>query len=97
MEIFLSAGLSTNIYLFQRTKIRYFDSEKPSTYSNSGDFSKLNFAVLIGGGIDYHIKDRLSFRLEPIFRRSITPNSDSLVKEYQYSIGSNLGLLYALR
>ena len=96
VKIFVSAGFSTNIYLYQRTKVIFDGSDETSSSSSSGELSRLNFAVLIGGGIDYIINNRLNFKLEPIFRRSITPIVDAPIKQYQYSIGANFGLYYKL-
>jgi hypothetical protein len=33
-------------------------------------------------------------RLEPIFRYSLTPLADAPIKQYNYSIGGQLGIIY---
>ena len=96
VKISVSAGFSTNIYLYQRTKAIFDGIDETGSSSGSEELSRLNFAVLIGGGIDYIINNRLDFKLEPIFRRSITPIVDAPIKQYQYSIGANFGLYYKL-
>ncbi len=96
VKIFVSAGFSTNIYLYQQTKLSFVGSDETNLSTSSGDFSRFNVALLIGGGIDYDIGKRLIFRLEPIYRRSVTPVVDAPIKQYQYSIGANFGLYYKL-
>jgi len=96
VDLFVSAGVSANIYLSSRAIFKLEDPEETQTTSSSGDLSQLNMAVLIGGGVDYEISNRLNLRIEPIFRHAITPVVDAPIKEYQYSIGTNFGLYYTL-
>ena len=97
VKLFVSAGFSTNIYLYQQSKLSFVGSDVTNTSSGSGDLSRFNVAILIGGGIIYDISKRLIFRLEPIYRRSVTPIADAPIKQYQYSIGANFGLYYKLK
>ena len=97
INLIVTAGFSTNIYLYQRTKVSFVGSDETNSSSNSEDLSRLNVAVLLGGGIDYNINQRLKLRVEPIFRYSIMPIVDAPIKQYQYSIGVNFGLYYQLK
>lgn len=96
-NLFVSAGFSVNIHLSNQTIVHFVGSEEKQTWSNNVDLSRVNMAILIGGGIDYSINDKLNLRLEPIYRRSIIPINDASVKQYQYSIGANFGLFYKLK
>lgn len=96
VDLFVSAGVSANIYLSQRATCKLEDPEETQTISSRGDLSQLNMAVLISGGIDYEISNRLNLRIEPIFRHAITPIVEAPIKEYHYSIGANFGLYYTL-
>ena len=97
VQIFVSAGLSTNIFLFQRTKIKFEGSDESDASSSFDGMTRLNFAFLLGAGIDYKINKMLNIRAEPIFRHSITPIVNAPIKQYQYSCGVNFGLHYTLK
>ena len=98
-KLFLTAGISTNIFLGQKTtSILYYgnrDSEKRKT-NVSSDFSKINFAYIVGFGIDYPVTDKLNFKLEPLFRHSINSVIKAPIKSYLYSTGVNIGIYFKL-
>jgi hypothetical protein len=96
LKLFVSAGISTNIFLVQKRVKNEFNPDKTSTYFMSEGFNRLNIVVLLGTGIDYYITEKLNLRFEPIFRYSLTPLNNETIKDYQYSIGANFGLYYKL-
>ncbi len=99
LKLFLSAGVSTNIFLLQKTTsvLEYNDghSEKNNSVIHSG-FSRINLAVIGGFGINYNLTNRFNFRLEPVYRRSLTSIIKAPVKDYLYSAGLNVGIFYKL-
>ena len=96
-QFFISTGISTNFFLYQRTKVSFVGSNESSISISNGGLSRLNLALLIGVGFNYQINDKLKLRTEPIFRHSINPVAEGPLKRYQYSIGCNIGLTYKLQ
>jgi len=100
LKLFLSAGVSANIFLtYKQTSIQEFSdgrTEKHTSGSIYNNFSKVNFALLAGLGIDYDLNNKIRFRLEPIYRRSINSIIDAPIKSYLYSAGLNAGIYYKL-
>lgn len=98
-KIFLSAGVSSNVFLFQKagTVLEYMDGhkERNSSFGNPG-FSRINLALLAGFGFEYAFSDKLHLKIEPIFRHSITSIIDAPIKGYLYSVGMNSGIYYSL-
>ena len=97
LKLYVSAGISANFFIKGRTKTESEYSGKTNiTYldADNDKFSKLNVELLAGLGADYDINRHFKLRLEPIFRRSLSPLSDSDIKTYLYSGGLNLGVYY---
>ncbi len=95
-KIFISAGLSTNLYLYRRTKVIFEGSDVTNTSVSWGELTRLNVSVLIGGGADIRISQKLNFRVEPLYKQSIISIVDAPIKQYQYSFGVNFGLYFRL-
>jgi len=99
LKFFISGGVSTNIFLTQKTTstLEYSDGSTETINSSSNSLlSKVNIVALGGFGIDYNFTNRLNCRIEPTYRRSIIPIADTPIKQYQYSFGANVGLFYNL-
>ncbi len=98
INAFISAGMSFNLFLYERDIIKFIGTDQSGTSKGFGDeLSKINFACQAGAGIDYDINKLFNLRFEPVFRSSIIPIADAPIKQYQYSIGVNFGLLYKLK
>ena len=97
LNLFVSPGLSTNIFWVQKRVHSEFNPDNEETYFMSEGFNRFNMAVLFGTGIDYFFSKKFNLRIEPIFRYSLTPLNNSELKRYQYSIGANFGLYYKLK
>ncbi|CAN5124463.1 hypothetical protein BH09BAC5_BH09BAC5_18900 [soil metagenome] len=96
LKFFVSGGLSTNIFLFQKTTsiLEYSDGHTKTNNSTGGGLSRINFAVVAGLGINYDLTSRLTFKIEPIYRRSITSIVNAPIKGYLYSAGINTGIYF---
>lgn len=98
-SIFISGGISTNLFLQEKTTstIEHSDgSNTNSTQPVNSELNMINLAGMIGIGFESAFGKRLSFRIEPIFRHSITSIIDAPIKGYSYSLGMNFGLIYKL-
>jgi len=100
IRFFITAGVSTTIFIAQKTtsKLEYRERnpEKSSSTNTSSAFTKINFSVIAGLGIDCAITDKFNFKMEPLYRRSITSIINAPIKEYLYSAGLNIGIYYKL-
>lgn len=99
VRLFLSGGILTNFLVNQiiNTTIEYDDGEIEKTTQNGSkkDLPKINFTVGIGLGMEYQLSKKVNFRIEPVYRRSLTPiTNEPSNKEYFNSLGSNIGLYY---
>lgn len=91
VKFFITAGLAANIYLNSQTNTEIGNVEK-GYMRLSSDMLRLSVSFIGGLGIDCPLTDRWYFRLEPIYRRSLTPVADAPLKKYFYSAGLNVGL-----
>ena len=98
LKFFVSGGISTNVFLFQKTTsiLEYSDGRTETNNSTGSGLSRINFAVLAGLGINYDLTSRLTFRIEPTYRRSITSIINAPIKGYLYSAGINTGIYFKL-
>lgn len=97
LKFFLSGGFSTNIFLYQSsiTILTYADGEQESSKTNTNTNKEtlpINLSAQIGCGINYDLNSKLLFRMEPIYRRSLTPTANASIKSYLYSFGVNLSI-----
>lgn len=98
-RIFLTAGISPNIFLTCKTKstTEYKDGHTTThTSTSSSDYRIFNLSIIAGAGLSYDLTSKLYFNIEPTYRRSITSIVDAPIKTYLYSIGLNTGLYYKL-
>lgn len=99
VKLFVSAGLSTNIFLTQRTTAIYEYSDGRTTRNTSAGsdvFKRINFAFTAGVGLGYELTDKLYLQMEPTYRRSIHSIIDAPIQGLLYSTGINFGLYYKL-
>ena len=98
-NIFISTGVSTNVFYQEKsiTNFEFADGTTQSTNaSNSNSLPLIHLTGLVGFGVEYSISDWFLFRLEPIYRRSITPIDQNPVKQSFYSFGANVGVFFKL-
>ncbi len=97
LKLYLTGGISPNIYLIQKTvSIMEFGdghSTRSVSYDNVG-FSRINFAFTAGLGVRYDLSQKLYLQCEPLYRRSITSIISGPIEGYLYSVGLNTGIYY---
>jgi opacity protein-like surface antigen len=95
INFFLTAGISVNSFLYQKTLTTIENKDGSSKVYNTVShpkFEKINFALIAGFGINYNLTDRHVLKLEPLYKRSITPIANAPIKSYLYSLGLNFGI-----
>jgi hypothetical protein len=98
-KLYLTGGISLNILLAQKSNLKVeFKDGQNETYKSTvtSGFRTINLAALAGVGFSYDVTKRIYFKIEPVFRCSMTPIFHAPIQEYLYSIGLNTGLYYRL-
>ena len=95
-DLFLTLGASADYFLTGRQKSIVHFPEETQRESNKIDGNVNPFSVVgfAGFGIEKNIAQHLQFRLEPLFRYSLTPLAEGLLNEHSYSFGLNFTLFY---
>jgi hypothetical protein len=97
LRFFGSTGLVTNVFIRERTTEWREYKEPPGTkeykFSYRDSRKRVILSAMISAGICWQLNEKMNIRIEPTYRRSITPinNGISLC-----SAGLNLGLYYTL-
>ena len=58
------------------------------------NYNKVNLQMIAGLGADYDLNKHFKLRIEPYFRRSINSVSNTQIKNYMYSFGTNMAVYY---
>lgn len=98
-RLFVFAGGSANFFFKEwvRTNTVYQDGRKKAVPSLTGySFAPVSFMAIVGLGFAHDISSKMFYKIEPNYRRSITPIFSMPVKEYPYSLGIEFGLYYRL-
>jgi len=98
-KLYLTAGISPNIFLSQKTTsvVEFANGEEKKTSSSSNsEFQKINLTFIVGFGVSYDFSNKLYLKIEPTYRQSITSIIDAPVKSFLYSAGLNTGLYFKL-
>ena len=99
LKVYLAAGVSGGLHLQQRWVARINPEDKVQTTvsKNVEEVDPLSFSLIGGLGLEYQGSERISLRLEPAFRYSLTPlNADAPIRVYPWSVGCQLGGYYQL-
>lgn len=88
-----SVGASTNLFLKEsQTQVLYFsDKTDRSTSSDGNKYNNMNISPMVSLGIDYHLSNKMSLRVEPTFRYGLLKIIDAPVTAYLFSAGLNVG------
>ncbi len=94
IKFFMSAGISGNIFLIEKTTqtTGFTSDDVQNNFYNHDGFSNMNMSVLASAGVDFPLINNWIFKIESVYRRSITPISNTPLKKYLYSLGINFGL-----
>ncbi len=96
LSYYLIAGTSLNFAVSEKVKV-----DEKGIWENTNKINGLkqfNQSLVIGAGIEYAPKNRLRLRIEPIFKRDISPiNKNTAVSAYPYSFGLSFCLGYCFR
>ncbi len=100
VKLFLSAGVAGSFFLDELMvqELKFPDRTERSQYNEKDvDFNPVVLSLTGGAGIKYSLSDRLHIRLNPEFRRAVTPLADMLGEYYLWSAGVNSGVFFKLQ
>jgi len=102
-SIFLSGGISTNLFLQEKLTSITKHSDGSTTINTedvNSEMNMINLAGIIGLGFEGEIlkigASNALIRIEPIFRHSIISIIDAPINGFSYSFGINFGIIYNL-
>lgn len=97
-RVFVFGGVSPDLFIKQKTVVESRDSKERAVAKEKGVYSRVHLAGILGAGMSYDLSKRLTLRLEPTFRRSLTPVLAYVKdKEYLYGFGLNAGIYLRLK
>lgn len=94
-----SVGFSTNFFIYARIvyKTKYNDFPHPIIERNNVDVSnvyKINFDFRTSIYMVYQLNDAWDLKFEPIFRYSLKSIFDAPIKQYNYTLGGQISMIY---
>ena len=90
-RLYLSGGLSTNVFLKHTFITKQEGSNEDLRLTDNSSISKINLAFNTGIGFDINLTEKWYFKMECLYKQSITPIGNTPIKKYLYSISPNLG------
>lgn len=99
VKFFVSAGTSVNFFIAHKTTstLTFADGRvEDRKIATEFAFNQVNVAALAGMGADVAISEKLSLRVEPIYRRSVVSIINTPIKSNLYSFGMNFGVFLKL-
>lgn len=98
VKFFASAGVSCNIFLTRRTTqiTGYTNDDKKVNYYSKTGISPVNIALIGSIGLECPLTKKWNFKLEPIYRRSMSSIANTPIKKYLYSFGLNFGFFTSI-
>ena len=90
-RLYLSGGLSSNVFLKHTLITKQEGSNEDLRLTDNSSISKINLVLNTGIGFDVNLSDKWYFKMECLYKQSITPIGNTPIKKYLYSISPNLG------
>lgn len=100
LQFSTSLGVASNLLLNVKTKSKYEYADGHNEHdieSSSYNYKKFDLAPMLGVGINYRMNNKLLLSIEPTFRYSVLPTTETAIRERFWSVGVNAGLFYKLR
>jgi len=98
IRFYVTTGVALNIFITASTNTILNYTDGPTfTYSEKNDprLSSLDLSFNAGIGASYDISKRIFIKIEPAYRRFLTPDVSNVpIKEYPYSFGIITGVYY---
>jgi hypothetical protein len=95
VDIYTTFGLIGNFFLEQKTVLRMEDKKDAVQFTNRTSLSSFNLGAIAGVGMQAKLADHWLFKLEALYKRSVTPVNNDPVKKWLYALGTNFGLYYS--
>jgi len=90
-RLYVTGGLSTNVFLKHIFITKREGDNEELRFTDNSSISKINLGINTGIGFDINLTDKWYFKMECLYKQSITPIGNTPIKKYFYSISPNLG------
>ena len=95
VDIYTTFGLTGNFFIQQKTVMRLEDKKEAVQFTNRTSLSSFNLGAIAGLGMQAKLADHWLFKVEALYKRSVTPVNNDPVKKWLYALGANFGLFYS--
>jgi hypothetical protein len=96
VRFFSSVGLIVN-GMFRTTRtdfLTFSDRTEKRKFKIDEGFNRFNVSSLISLGVDYRLTEKTNLRLEPTFRYTILPITNTPITAQLYNVGLNMGYYF---
>ena len=95
VAIYTTLGITNNFFINHRI-VMYEDGKKEAIeFNNKKDLMAYNIGGIAGFGMNAKLSDNWIFKLEVLYKQSITSVNNDPVKKWLYAVGPNFGLYYS--
>ena len=95
VAIYTSIGISNNFFINHKTVMHLDGKKEAIQFNNKTDLMDYNIGGIAGLGMNAKLSDNWFFKLEVLYKQSLTPVNNDPVKKWLYAVGPNFGLYYS--
>jgi hypothetical protein len=94
VAIYTALGITNNFFINHRTVMHEDGKKEAIEFNNQKDLMVYNIGGIAGFGMNAKLSDNWFFKLEVLYKQSLTPVNNDPVKKWLYAVGPNFGLYY---
>jgi len=94
VALYSSIGLTGNVFINHRTVMFEEGKKEAIQFNNSNDLTRWNIGGVAGLGMQAKLSENWFFKLEVLYKQSISAVNNDPVKKWLYAVGPNFGLFY---
>lgn len=95
IRIYSTLGISGNFFVNHKTVLFEEGKQEAVQFTNRTDLAAWNIGGIAGLGMNAKLSENWFFKLEVLYKQSITPVNHDPVKKWLYALGPNFGLFYS--
>ena len=95
VAIYTALGITNNFFINHRTVMHEDGTKEAIEFNNQKDLMFYNIGGIAGFGMNAKLSDTWFFKLEVLYKQSLTPVNNDPVKKWLYAVGPNFGLYYS--
>ena len=95
VAIYTALGITNNFFINHRTVMHEDGKKEAIEFNNQKDLMVYNIGGIAGFGMNAKLSDNWFFKVEVLYKQSLTPINNDPVKKWLYAVGPNFGLYYS--